>query len=558
MFDVILKGGVVLDGSGNPWFKADVAVVDGKITELSKTVRGDADQVIDVHSFTVSPGFVDIHNHSDQLRREGCIMTHNRAENLVRQGITTITAGTCGMSASPLNEKYREILKRRLAGSDQVEIDWLSMREWMDRVEKKQVGLNLAPFVGFGTVRTCVMGEEGTGGERYEGTQDELEQMKKMVNQSMEDGAFGLTTGLEYAPQRNAYTQEVIELAKIVGKYHGLYMSHIRSEDDYLIEAVKEFITICAEAQLRGSISHHKACSPINWGKPNETVRLIEKARSRGVEVMCDLYPWISVAVSNAGRHFVPRDEKFDVEAVLKQLKDPEKWEETKSKSKARVEVEKEENERRMSALAKRGTPCPIVWDPTTYYVIVYSKTNPQFVWKNFKEVAEMTGDEDPWDVMRRIYIEDGGETHLGLGYSTEEDIVTIYEQPWACVSTDASAEDRKIALHPRGYGTYPRFLERYVKELRVMSWEEGIRRMTSLPAQSLGLQDRGLIREGSWADIVVFDPATIKSNAVYGNPWQYPDGIQYILVNGEVVVAKGAHTKALPGKVLRHYTKPN
>ena len=558
MFDVILKDGVVLDGSGNPWFKADVAIANGKIAEVSKKVQGNADRVIDAHGFTVSPGFVDIHNHSDQLRREGCIMTHNRAENLVRQGITTISTGSCGMSASPLSEMHREILKKRLAGSDHVEIDWLSMREWMDRVEKKQVALNLAPFVGFGTVRCSVMGEEGAGGERYEGTKDELEQMKKMVNQGMEDGAFGLTTGLEYAPQRNAYTQEIIELAKVVGKYHGLYMSHIRSEDDYLIEAVKEFIEICEEAQLRGSISHHKACSPTNWGKPNQTVRLIEKARSRGIEVICDVYPWISVAVSNAGRHFVTPDETFDIRQVLKQLKDPKRWKEIKSKSKARVEKEREENERRRNALAKRGTPCAIIWDPTTYYVIAYSKTKPQFAWKSFKEIAEKTGDGDPWDVMRRIYIEDGGETHLGLGYSIEEDIITIYKQPWAAVSTDASSEDRKIGLHPRNYGTYPRFLERFVRELRVMSWEEGIRRMTSLPAQFFGLQDRGLIREGSWADIVVFDPATIKSNAVYGNPWQYPNGIPYVLVNGEVVVEKGKHTKALPGKVLRHYVKPN
>jgi len=556
MFDLILKNGTVVDGTGNPWFKADIGILGGKIESVSRTPLTRADRLIDIHGLVAAPGFVDIHNHSDQLRREGSILIHNRAENLARQGITTIATGTCGMSAAPLTPQYREHLRSKMMGSAEIDVDWLTLREWIDRCEKKRASINICPFVGFGTIRSAVMGEEGSGGERSEPTEAELERMEGMVRQAMMDGAFGITTGLEYPPQRNAYTEEIIEICKVASGYGGVYMSHIRSEDDFLIEAVNEFIKICEDARIAGSISHHKACSPTSWGKPSETMRLIKEARTRGDEVICDVYPWISVAISNVGKHFIQPSEELDIQRLISQLKDPEEWKRIKEESKRRVDEEKEANERRKRALSERDTPCPIIWDPTTYYVIVYSRTRPEFMWKNFKEVSAATGISDPWDAMRWLYMEDEGHTHVGLGYSREEDIITIYKHPWVAVSTDASAEDTPHTLHPRGYGTYPRFIERYVRELRIMSLEEAVRRMTSLPAQFLGLQDRGVLRAGSWADVVVFDPEIVRSNATYASPREHPEGIPYVIVNGEVIIENGSHSGLLPGKVLCHAPK--
>lgn len=328
-------------------------------------------------------------------------------------------------------------------------------------------------------------------------------------------------------------------------------MSHIRSEDDHLIEAVKEHIEICEKAGIRGSISHHKACSQVNWGKPSETVRLIDKARERGVEVICDTYPWRAVAISNIGRHFTSREEPLNEEELLKRFRDPMEWEKLKREAKERLKKDVQKNDERRRVLAKRGVPCPIIWDPTTYYSIIYSKTMPELVWKNFKDATEIMGSADPWDAMRDLYISDEGQTRNCLGDMCEEDIITIYRAPWSAISTDASAEDEFRALHPRAYGSFPKFIERYVRELGVLTLEEAIRKMTSLPAQFLGLGDVGLIKEGFRADVVVFNPNTIRNKATYSEPCKYPEGIPYVLVNGNLVVDEEKHTGALPGRVL-------
>ncbi|MCD6084804.1 MAG: D-aminoacylase [Desulfurococcales archaeon] len=554
VLDVLIKNGLVVDGTGNPWFRADVGVKDGRIVRVSRVVTEEADRVVNADGLVVAPGFIDLHNHSDMIEMAGSILLNRTAKNLVMQGITTVATGNCGYSAAPLSEGLRERFRERVAKavragviSELVEIDWLTMHEWMSRVENAGVSVNIAPFIGFGTVRESVMSDP----DRVEPTEEELKEIKSMVREAMKDGAFGMTTGLEYYPQCNATVVEIVELLKVVAEYGGVYMSHIRSEDDYLIEAVREHIRICRLAGVPCCISHHKACGYRNWGKVYETVRLIEEARKEGVEMICDCYPWESAAVCNLGELLVP--DPVSREELLKYFKDDVKWEEIKEEAKKRLYQELKRNEEMRKVLGRRGSPYPIVWDPRTYHRIVYSKSRPDLVWKNFSEVAEILEVEDPWEAMRKLYIADDGETRVCIGDMREEDIIAVLKQSWTAVSTDASADEGCRGLHPRSYGTYPKLFQRYVRELRIFSLEEAVRKATSLPAQFLGLKDRGLIKEGFAADIVVFDPRKIECKATYASPCRYPEGVRYVLVNGVLVVDEGEHTGELPGKVLKH-----
>ena len=553
VLDVLIRNGLVVDGTGNPWFRADIGIKDGRIVKVSRVISEEADRVINADGLIVAPGFIDLHNHSDIIEMTGSILLNRTAENLVMQGITTIVTGNCGYSAAPLSESLRKKLKERIAKavkagiiSESVEIDWLTMREWMSRVEEVGVSVNVVPFVGFGTVRESVMSDP----DRIEPTKEELEKMKAMVREAMEDGAFGMTTGLEYYPQCNASIEEIVELLKVVAEYGGVYMSHIRSEDDYLVEAVREHIKICKLAGVPCCISHHKACGYRNWGKVCETVRLIEEARREGIEVICDCYPWETAAVQNLGELLMP--DLVSKEKLLEYLKDDVKWEEIKEEAQKRLEQELKRNEEMRKVLSRKGSPYPIVWDPRTYYRIVYSKSRPDLVGKNFSEVAEILGVKDPWEAMRKLYLNDDGETRVCVGDMREEDVITVLKQPWIAVSTDSSADVRCRELHPRAYGTYPRLFQRYVRELRILSLEEAIRKVTSLPAQFLGLKDRGLIKEGFAADIVIFDLRKIKCKATYATPCKHPEGVHYVLVNGVLVIDEGEHTGELPGKVLK------
>jgi len=334
VLDVLIKNGLVVDGAGNPWFRADIGIKEGRIVKVSRTISEEADRVINADGLIVAPGFIDLHNHSDMIEMTGSILFNRTAENLVMQGVTTVVTGNCGYSAAPLSESLREKFKERVARavkagiiSKPIEIDWLTMREWMTRVEEAGVSVNIVPFIGFSTVRESVMSDPN----RVEPTKEELERMKAMVREAMEDGAFGMTTGLEYYPQCNASIEEIVELLKVVAEYGGVYMSHVRSEDDYLIEAVREHIKICKLAGIPCCISHHKACGYWNWGKVCETVRLIEEARREGIEVICDCYPWETAAVHNLGELLMP--DLISKEKLLEYLKDEEKWKEIKEEA---------------------------------------------------------------------------------------------------------------------------------------------------------------------------------------------------------------------------------
>lgn len=554
MSDIVIKNGRIVDGTGNSWFRANISIKNGKIEKISRSRAGEGESIINAKDLVISPGFIDLHTHSD-----GTIMMHPLCDSSLKMGVTTEAVGNCGGAAYAFTEEYA--LRQK--------VDWTTLGEWRERVESKGIGHNIAPFCGHNTIRNCVMGYEGEGGERPEPSEKELERMKKLVAGAMEDGAFGMTTGLRYAPGRNAYTEEVIELCRVVAKYDGCYMSHIRDEHRRLIEAVWEFLETCEKANIRGCISHHKANTPGDWGKAHETIRLIENARERGIEVIIDQYPWRYSSTRNLGRWFLPNlsrnpalpghyKPKEEISEILKDLKDTETWERMKREANERRDADYEQSEKRKKTLLKRGLYAGEIYEPIDCEAITYSKNHPEFVGKRFFNIAKDMGTEDFWEAIRKLYIDDEGQTFVGGGGMCEDDVLTILKCPLTSPSTDSSTRDYppssttiRAGDHPRSYGSYPRILEKYVREKKVLTLEEAIRKMTSLPASFLGLTDRGLIREGSWADITVFNPKTIKNRATFAEPYRHPEGMPYVIVNGEIVIYEAKHTGAIPGKVL-------
>jgi len=567
VFDIVIRNGRIIDGTGNPWYSADIGIQGGRIAEIARNPLMDAERFVEADGLVVCPGFVNLHSHSDST-----ILAHNNAENCLAMGLTTELVGSCGGSAAPLTEAVRDRLNERKEVHSwslmDEEIDWFTLAEWRTRLEKKGIGINVAPLVGHGTVRGCAMGEEGEGGERIDPTPDEQAEMNSIVEAAMEDGSFGLSTGLTYPPGRNALTDEIVELAKVVAGHGGVYSSHMRCEGDRLIEATREFLEICDRAEVRGVISHHKAMGWRNFGKVNETLRMVTEARSEGIDAIIDLYPWRHGGTTKSlgttlkgdlpdGTSIQTRQELMDA------IRSPEGWEKVKTAVLERREKELQMHEERQKGLEERGGWTSVPFFTSTEGRILHSPSHPELRYKSFTEVSDALGDGDFLDGLRALLVDDEGRTVSGNYPYSEEDIVTILEYPWTTVSTDQYAidksklpteamEDALVIQNPRGYGTYPRILGEYVRDRGVLALEDAIRKMTSLPATFLGLQDRGIVREGFWGDLVIFDPETVASNATWAEPCEYPTGMPYVLVNGELAVDGGRHTGARAGRVLQ------
>ena len=564
--NVVIKNGYVIDGTGNTWYKADLGIKNEKIERISYKELVKGDQIIDASGLVVCPGFINPHSHSD-----GSILYHNNAENCLSMGVTTELTGQCGNSMAPIKESFRKstsaTIKRRLCPLDEM-VNWLTYKEWLDEINRRGIGINIAPLVGHGTLRGSVMGVEGEGGERIAPTGDELDEMKAMLRQAMSEGGFGLSTGLNYAPGRNALTSEIVELAKVASEYGGVYASHMRCEGNLLLEATREFIEICETAGVRGIISHHKASGSGNYGKASETIRMVDRARAKGVNVIIDLYPWrFGGTIKSLGTRFLPTDPTKKApsqrEALLKQLKDDKLWGKLKASAIEQRDKEIEAYKIRHEGMLELGGWATEPYAMDTSGTILYSPSHPELERKSLDEVAKFYGVEDIWEAIRRILIDDDGKTVAGAEPYSEDDIKTILTYPWTTVSTDQYAFDtsktqQSLAFdalgtqHPRGWGTYPKILGKYVREENILSIEEAVRKMTSLPATFLGLWNRGLVREGFFADLVVFDPKTIANKANYSNPQVPPEGIKFVFVNGEIAVSDGKLTGSLTGKTLR------
>jgi len=544
---LVFRNGFLIDGAGNPWLRTDVGISRGKIVKVGKLDTMEATVAIDAGGLVVSPGFIDIHSHSDLA-----LLINPRAESKIRQGVTTEVVGNCGGSAAPVDKETVNFLKDEWGlEAEEVSWNWSTFGEYLDQLEKQGVALNVAPLVGHGTVRTAVMGIDNRPP-----TPKELERMKDLVAQSMEDGAFGMSTGLVYLPGCYADTSELIELCKVVARYGGIYASHTRGERETIVEALKEAIEIGEKAGVPIQVSHN--CP--KWGgsgKLLEMFKLYEEARARGLDVTMDndvhtdLNPELSSVLpqwAQAG----------GVEKVIERLRNPE----------IRLRIKKEIVEDKYPGPGYCGVVKHGRWDRI---FLLSCKKNKDLIGKNFEEIAKIKGAKDPFDAYFDLLIEEKGDASALFNYINENDIRTVLKFHLMMVSTDGSAYAPYGALgkidgySPCSYGEYPYVLERYVREEKIISLHEAIRKMTSFPAQKLGLKDRGLIREGAWADIVVFDINKIKDRATSRYPYtfplanyphKYPEGIEYVLVNGQVVIEKGEHKGVLPGKVLRHQTK--
>jgi N-acyl-D-amino-acid deacylase len=521
VFDVIFVNGRVIDGAGNPWFKADVGVKREKIEAVGRLSGSEAKRIIDMKGFVVAPGFIDIHSHSDYN-----VIIDPRVESKVRQGVTTEVVGNCGSSAAPMNadvRTYRERYMRARLG-DGFEFSWESMGDYLDILEVSGASFNVVPLVGQGTIRQNVMGYEDR-----EPTGSELEEMKGLVTGAMEDGAWGMSTGLIYTPSAYAGTPEIVELAKVLRGYGGVYFSHIRGEGETLLEAVREAIRIGREAGVPVQVAHFKASGEPHWGRTVDSLRLVAESREAGVDVTFDQYPYVASSTSLAA--YMPHwAQEGGAEKLLERLEDPE--------IRARIREDR-------GGIYK-------TWD---MIMVASAKNHPEYEGKRISEIALLEGKDEYETVFDLLLAEDAQVSIVSFGMS-EEDVHRVMRSPHGMVGSDGSAVAPWGILgrgkpHPRYYGTFPRVIGHYVRD-RVLSLQEAVRKMTSAPAQRLGLKERGLLRVGFKADITVFDPGRIKDEATFLDPHRFASGIPYVMVNGELVVDGGDHTGALPGRALR------
>lgn len=496
-FDLIIRRGRVADGTGNPAFFADVAVKDGRITALGK-IRGDTRLVIDAAGLTIAPGFIDVHTHAEEIDELPL------AENFVRMGVTTLVLGNCGSSTLNVGEFFR-------------------------RLEATNISPNVATLIGHGTVRGKAMG----GSFMRPPTNEELDQMKSMVELAMEDGAVGLSTGLIYLPGTFAKTEEIVELARVAASYEGIYASHMRSESSEIFEALDEVFRIAREAGIRAEVSHIKLSGKSNWGQTAKVIAALERARADGLDITQDQY--VYTASSTGISQLVPEKYREDGK-FTNNLADPEQ--------KARLISEMKAN------LKKSGR------DDYAYAVIASCKHDPSLNGLNIVEAAKKKRGSDSLDDQIELILDlqtKGGASGVFHGID-EDDLQQFLRHPNTMVASDSGVRKFKDGVpHPRGYGNNARVLARYVRELKLLRLEDAIRRMTSLPAATFRLKDRGVVREGAWADLIVFDPEKIQDRATFNDPHHYASGVAWVLVNGVPVVKADEHTGARPGKILRH-----
>ena len=533
VYDIIIKNGYVIDGTGNPWFKADVGILNGKITKIGKDIGGEAEKIIDASKLFVSPGFIDIHTHSDLS-----LLINPKADSKVRQGVTTEVIGNCGLSAAPLNRENLKLHKKLFEPySEYVLWNWRTMGEYFRRMEDNGLCMNVAALVGHGTIRTAVMGFSDKPPTRME-----IEEMKLLVEQSMTDGCFGLSTGLVYPPNCFSSTEEIMELCSVVANYGGIYATHVRGERESFIDAIREALLIGEKTGVPVQLSHN-APKYGAWSMLKKSLKIIEEARVRGVDVTIDndtQRDWHGFLTSI----LPPKMQIMDISEILSILGNPLK----------REEVKREIIEDKIPGFGPIGLIKHGRWDK----IILFKSKRKDLVGKSFDEISKMLS-KDPFEFYFDMLIEEMDAEVVFSGYVSEDDIVSLLKHPLSMISTDSIASSpygvlgRISSYYPASYGEYPRILGVYVRDNGVLRLEEAVRKATSLPAQKLGIFDRGLIREGMWADIVIFDLDKVKDNATNRFPHEYPDGIKYVIVNGEIVVENEEYTGLLPGMVLRH-----
>ena len=534
-FDVVIAHGHIVDGTGSPWYSGDLGIRDGRIAAIGELSGAATKRTIDAQGKVVAPGFIDMLGQSELT-----ILVDPRLPSKIYQGITTEITGE-GNSVAPVNEA---MLAADRAGYEHYHLtpDWRTLRAYFARLEKQGMGINLATYVGATSVRRMVLGDANV-----QPTPEQLTQMKGLVADAMRDGAVGLSTALQYAPAPYAKTDELIALASVAGQYGGIYATHMRSESDDVLQSIDEAARIGREGHLPVEIWHLKAAGKANWGKMPQILAKIDAARAAGVDISANTYAY--TAWFNTFSAFVPpwAHDGGDAELVAR-LKDPA----------LRARIRKD-----MTTAGKdsAGETWDNEWQeiPGTEAILVAVVQNPELVplqGKRLSEVATLWH-EDAIDALCDLLIKDKAFTEVAVFGMDEPDVVLALKQPWVSIDNDSQGTAPEGLLgtehpHPRAYGTFPRILRKYVREENVLTLPEAIRKFTALPAQRLRLTDRGVLKQGMAADVVVFDPATVTDKATFENPNQLSVGMEYVLVNGVAVIAQGQMTGALPGQVLR------
>jgi N-acyl-D-amino-acid deacylase len=524
-FDLLLRGATIVDGTGAPPFPADLAIAGDRIAALGTIAPEQARRAIDVSGLHVAPGFVDIHTHSD-----GGILRYPTADSRVRQGVTTEVTGNCGSSAAPIGARDLERERRELQ-EDGIELTWTGVASYCDVLDRAGLSVNHAPLVGQGTLRRNAIGVVDRAL-----TAEEMTGVLRSLEEALEQGAFGLSTGLEYTPGRYTPTSEIVTMARVVARYGGLYASHIRDEESLLLEAVDEAIGIGRESGARVQVSHLKAAGQPNWSKQQGALDLIASARRDGVMVLADAYPYtaysttLTVLLSGAAL-------EGGMAGLLPRLRDPE-WRE-RIRREVTAKMASELGDYALLVVARVTTPA-----------------NQPVVGRNIVEIAKRWNMEPLDAVLRLIEEEEGSVSIIGHGMSPAN-VEKVLGHPLVMIGSDGSSMapvGRAAASrpHPRSYGTFARVLGHYVRERKLFSLAEAVKKMTSLPADQVGLRDRGRIARGLKADLVVFDAATVKDEATFDSPHQYASGMPLVIVNGVAVVERGQHTGAKPGRALR------
>jgi len=500
-YDLVLRNGRIVDGTGSPWFRGDIAIRGDVIVRIAPAITESARRTIDVGGQVIAPGFIDVHTHA----RRGIFQVPT-AENYVRQGVTTLIEGPDGGSPVPL-------------------------RPFLARLDSLPKSVNIGSFIGQGSIRSAVIPSDSN--RRATGT--ELQQMRTLVEQGMRDGAFGLSSGLYYVPGSFTPTEEVIELARVAGRMGGIYISHMRDEASQVVTSVKETIRIGEEGLLPTQMTHHKVVGPGNWGQSLETLRLVDQARARGVDVSIDQYPYTASATSVQAALLPTWAQEGTRSNVLARIKDPA--------TRARIRTE---SARIIQFERGGGDPRNVVLSACDF--------DASLAGKNLADVTRMRGLEITFGnaAEAALWIVEKGGCGGIFHAINEDDLRRILRHPATMIASDGEVPIfGKANPHPRSYGTFARVLSEYVRQHQVISIEEAVRKMAAQPAQRLGLHDRGLLRPGMKADIAVFDPARVRDAATFEKPHQYAEGFSVVLVNGAVVLEAGAMTPARPGRVL-------
>jgi N-acyl-D-amino-acid deacylase len=538
MFDLIIQNGKVVDGSGRRGYPADVGLKNGFITDISFQLKAEAKEIINAAGCVVSPGFIDMHSHSDFR-----LLVHPEAESRVRQGVTTELVGNCGGSPAPVPvERLKEFMQYMIGlGSlyqkalPAADWKWRTLALFYEELGKNGIAVNVAPLVGHSTLRCAVMGYEGRPP-----SSDELKHLKRLLEEELDQGAFGLSSGLIYHPGAFADRDELAELAKVVRSYDGIYNIHIRSEGKYLLEAIDEATYVAEKSGVSLEISHLKCEMPANWGKASTALERINHARDKGHHLDFDQYPYQAYqcglleifpawAKKNGTSRMITvlRDENLRQKVIRDMTQPPYDWDNPMD---------------------------GMTWDQIR--LVGFSQEKNRIL--DGMTVARIARQQEtaPHEAVLRLFEEEQGSLYMIVFSMNAQEVVEIMQHPEGMIGSDGCASapyglTGEAKVHPRFYGTFPRVLGHYVREKQVLSLEEAVRKMTYLPARKLQLKDRGLLKKGYQADMVVFDESQITDTATFENPHQYPLGIHHVLVNGQRVISDGEHTGRLPGKIL-------